>query len=69
MRRQKRKQNYSTDRDETSELVVQTLGQENIVEELIPEGQKKEKGGHSDITTIGYLVGFTVMMVLDVALG
>lgn len=40
-----------------------------VVEELIPEGQKKEKGGHSDITTIGYLVGFTVMMVLDVALG
>ena len=40
-----------------------------VVEELIPEGQKKEKGTHSDITTIGYMVGFAVMMVLDVALG
>ena len=40
-----------------------------VVEELIPEGQKKGAGIHSDITTIGYMVGFAVMMVLDVALG
>ncbi len=40
-----------------------------VVEELIPEGQKKEKGIHSDITTIGYMIGFAVMMILDVALG
>lgn len=40
-----------------------------VVEELIPEGQKRENGNHSDITTIGYMVGFAVMMVLDVALG
>lgn len=40
-----------------------------VVEELIPEGQKKEKGVHSDITTIGYMLGFAVMMILDVALG
>lgn len=40
-----------------------------VVEELIPEGQKKEEGVHSDVTTIGYMVGFAVMMLLDVALG
>ena len=40
-----------------------------VVEELIPEGQIKEEGVHSDVTTIGYMVGFAVMMVLDVALG
>lgn len=40
-----------------------------VVEELIPEGQKRENGNHSDITTIGYMVGFSVMMILDVALG
>lgn len=40
-----------------------------VVEELIPEGQKKEAGVHSDITTIGYMIGFAVMMVLDVGLG
>ena len=36
-----------------------------VVEELIPESQ----GGHSDIATIGAMLGFTVMMSLDVALG
>lgn len=37
-----------------------------VVEELVPESQR---GGHGDLATIGLLVGFTVMMVLDVALG
>lgn len=38
-----------------------------VVEELIPEGQNGE--GHSDIATIGCLLGFAIMMMLDVALG
>jgi len=37
-----------------------------VVEELIPESQRDES---SDIATYGALIGFTVMMVLDVALG
>lgn len=37
-----------------------------VVEELIPESQTN---GNSDIATIGLMVGFAVMMVLDVALG
>lgn len=38
-----------------------------VVEELIPESQMEKK--HSDIATIGTLLGFAVMMTLDVALG
>lgn len=37
-----------------------------VVEELIPE---MSQGEHSDIGTIFFAVGFSVMMVLDVALG
>jgi zinc transporter, ZIP family len=37
-----------------------------VVEEVIPESQT---GGHPDIATSGAIVGFAVMMVLDVALG
>ena len=37
-----------------------------VVEELIPEAQS---GDHSNIATIGVAVGFTIMMILDVALG
>lgn len=37
-----------------------------VVEELIPEAQTS---GNSDVATIGTMVGFAVMMVLDVALG
>lgn len=37
-----------------------------VVEELIPEAQS---GRHSDLATIGVAIGFTLMMVLDVALG
>ena len=37
-----------------------------VVEELIPEAQSS---GNSDFATIGTMIGFAVMMVLDVALG
>lgn len=37
-----------------------------VVEELIPESQQ---GGNTDLATLGTIVGFTVMMILDVALG
>ena len=37
-----------------------------VVEEAIPESQQ---GGNSDLATLGAMSGFTVMMVLDVALG
>jgi len=37
-----------------------------VVEELIPESQASD---NSDLATIGLLLGFTVMMILDVALG
>jgi ZIP family zinc transporter len=37
-----------------------------VVEEVIPESQS---GGHPDIATSGAIVGFSIMMVLDVALG
>ncbi len=37
-----------------------------VVEELIPE---MSQGKHSDIGTIFFAVGFTIMMILDVALG
>lgn len=40
-----------------------------VVEELIPEAQREEGGSKTDIATIGCLIGFTVMMFLDVALG
>ncbi|MFQ9614353.1 MAG: ZIP family metal transporter, partial [Clostridium butyricum] len=36
-----------------------------VVEELIPEASQ---GEHSDISTIGFSVGFIIMMILDVAL-
>ena len=37
-----------------------------VVEELLPEASE---GEHSNITTIGFAVGFLIMMILDVALG
>lgn len=37
-----------------------------VIEELIPEAQS---GEHSNIGTIGAAIGFTLMMILDVALG
>jgi ZIP family zinc transporter len=36
-----------------------------VVEELIPESQI---GNETDISTVGAMLGFTVMMFLDVAL-
>jgi ZIP family zinc transporter len=38
-----------------------------VVEELIPESQREE--GSADFSTIGAMIGFAVMMMLDVALG
>lgn len=40
-----------------------------VVEELIPEAQQGEGGSKTDIATIGCMIGFAVMMILDVALG
>ena len=37
-----------------------------VVEEVIPESQR---GGNSDLATMGLIAGFIVMMCLDVALG
>jgi ZIP family zinc transporter len=37
-----------------------------VVEEVVPESQS---GGHTDRATLGAMVGFAVMMTLDVALG
>ena len=37
-----------------------------VVEELIPESQLKK---NTDIATLGAMLGFAVMMTLDVALG
>ncbi len=38
-----------------------------VVEELIPESQRNEK--NIDLVTLATMTGFTVMMILDVALG
>ena len=44
-----------------------------VVEELIPEAQLNEgENGinkSADIATIGFMIGFAIMMILDVALG
>lgn len=37
-----------------------------VIEELIPESQR---GDETDLSTIGAMLGFAVMMFLDVALG
>lgn len=37
-----------------------------VVEQLIPESQR---GGRTDLATSGTILGFTLMMILDVALG
>ena len=37
-----------------------------VVEELIPDSQNN---GNTDIATLGLMVGFVLMMILDVALG
>ncbi len=35
-----------------------------VVEELVPESQR---GGHTDLATMGAIIGFTAMMILDIA--
>ena len=37
-----------------------------VVEELVPESQRN---GDVDLATLGAIVGFAIMMTLDVALG
>jgi ZIP family zinc transporter len=37
-----------------------------VVEEVVPESQR---GGSAGLATLGAMVGFAVMMTLDVALG
>jgi ZIP family zinc transporter len=37
-----------------------------VVEELIPEASS---GQHSNLSTVGFAVGFVLMMVLDVVMG
>ena len=37
-----------------------------VIEELVPESQR---GGNTDLATMGGMVGFAIMMLLDVALG
>jgi ZIP family zinc transporter len=37
-----------------------------VVEEIIPEAQT---GNETDLSTIGALLGFSTMMILDVSLG
>jgi len=37
-----------------------------VIEEVVPEAQR---GGNADLATMGGMVGFAVMMLLDVALG
>lgn len=37
-----------------------------VIEELIPQSQD---GKHSNLATVGFLVGFVVMMILDITLG
>lgn len=37
-----------------------------VVEEVVPESQR---GGHADVATLGAMIGFAVMMTLDISLG
>ena len=37
-----------------------------VIEELIPEASE---GKHSNLSTIGFAIGFVLMMVLDVVMG
>jgi ZIP family zinc transporter len=37
-----------------------------VIEELVPESQR---GGNVDLSTIGVMLGFVVMMILDVSFG
>ena len=46
--------------------VVQVFHPLVVVEELVPESHR---GGHNHAATLGAVLGFAVMMTLDVALG
>ena len=46
--------------------IVEPIGAIMVTEELIPESQAN---GNTDMATLGLMVGFVVMMVMDVALG
>lgn len=37
-----------------------------VIEELIPEASS---GQHSNLSTIGFAIGFVLMMILDVVMG
>jgi ZIP family zinc transporter len=37
-----------------------------VVEELVPEASQ---GQHSNLATVGFAIGFALMMVLDVVMG
>jgi ZIP family zinc transporter len=37
-----------------------------VVEEVIPETQKDK---YTDVAVLGFIGGFTIMMILDVSLG
>ncbi len=40
-----------------------------VIEELVPEMAAEEDNNHSNLGTILFMIGFSLMMVLDVALG
>jgi len=40
-----------------------------VIEELVPEMAEGEEKSHSNLGTIMFMIGFSLMMVLDVALG
>ncbi|HIU64942.1 MAG TPA: ZIP family metal transporter [Candidatus Avacidaminococcus intestinavium] len=40
-----------------------------VVEDLIPESQTSDEHGSADRSSYGFIIGFTIMMILDVALG
>lgn len=40
-----------------------------VVEELVPEMASEENETHSNLGTIMFMIGFSLMMMLDVALG
>ena len=40
-----------------------------VVEELVPEMAAEEENVHSNLGTIMFMIGFSIMMMLDVAVG
>ena len=51
-------------KDSSSEIIEKSSIE--VLEEVIPESQR---GGNTDLATMGLIAGFVVMMSLDVALG